>query len=540
MHADAGRMASDLSQRAVFRAASGLAVLSGGGRVWSSDGADYFQEAEVTNHVDVFVSHSWAADRWMKHLAMCYFLNFGLSVKVTLAAVLLSQGIFFIYPEQSISTLFVLVMDFPVLAFFLAFFFGQHLTCGRWCPSLWVDKLCIDQTDESAKQRGIASVPTTVSNSSELLVLWDETYFQRLWCNLELSIFARRRGVKHVLLVPLWLAPWLLSTMLLLYLEGRLMAIMWSLNPKMGIDVNADDAQAATNVYMYGFQHMLDILEAAPFYALLYLPMIPVSLTAFQAKLDGHATLLADMESFDIRDAKCSVEEDRQAIEMQVAELFSLESSSISRSKSTDSEDAAEETSILTQTEADLPAPAASRSPQHEQCLNSFNLFVRGSLRDAIIDDWGLETHLPWHICLLAWLPTMLCLTAVSWCAIDFYEEMGFTSQKQYLLVAGLELWVCYPICLPLAHPWCLRSLRCVSSTQHARKALLALCCAGVFVVVEAAAELLTGSIESFAFTAQPAFLAIFVLIFVLTMQACYMTFSPDAGKFSSRGLLRG
>ena len=53
----------------------------------------------------------------------------------------------------------------------------------------------------------------------------------------------------------------------------------------------------------------------------------------------------------------------------------------------------------------------------------------------------------------------MLCLTAVSWCAIDFYEEMGFTSQKQYLLVAGLELWVCYPICLPLAHPWCLRSL---------------------------------------------------------------------------------
>ena len=172
MHADAGRMASDLSQRAVFRAASGLAVLSGGGRVWSSDGADYFQEAEVTNHVDVFVSHSWAADRWMKHLAMCYFLNFGLSVKVTLAAVLLSQGIFFIYPEQSISTLFVLVMDFPVLAFFLAFFFGQHLTCGRWCPSLWVDKLCIDQTDESAKQRGIASVPTTVSNSSELLVPW--------------------------------------------------------------------------------------------------------------------------------------------------------------------------------------------------------------------------------------------------------------------------------------------------------------------------------------------------------------------------------
>ena len=65
----------------------------------------------------------------------------------------------------------------------------------------------------------------------------------------------------------------------------------------MGIDVNADDAQAATNVYMYGFQHMLDILEAAPFYALLYLPMIPVSLTAFQAKLDGHATLLADMDS---------------------------------------------------------------------------------------------------------------------------------------------------------------------------------------------------------------------------------------------------
>ena len=32
--------------------------------------------------VDVFLSHSWAAERWRKYLGVCFFLNFSLAVQL--------------------------------------------------------------------------------------------------------------------------------------------------------------------------------------------------------------------------------------------------------------------------------------------------------------------------------------------------------------------------------------------------------------------------------------------------------------------------
>ncbi|CAE7767941.1 unnamed protein product [Symbiodinium sp. CCMP2592] len=529
--------AHELRQQGIFRSATGVAVLSGCGRVWSASTDDALCDVEgtqATEHVDVFVSHSWTADRWTKHLAMCFFLNFGLAVKATLAAVMLSQCIFHYFPEEPICV-FLLVLDFPIFVFFLAFFFAQHLTGGRWCPSLWVDRLCIDQQDLEAKQLGIAAVPMIVANSSQLLVLHSETYFQRLWCNLELSIFAKQHGVKKMNLVPLWLAPWLLSTMLLLYLEGRLLAVMLALNPQMGIAASEAGLNASMSPLAYGFQHMLSILGAAPFYAVLYLPLVPVSLTAFQAKLHSHATLLGDMESFDIRAGKCSVEQDRQSIEQQVAEVFDDH-------EGTGNDAEEETTSLLVPSGEAKTALSQSRSPVHERRLEAFNIFVRGPLRDAIIEEWGLETQLPWHICLLAWLPTLLCLAGVSWSSLAFYDKMGFTSLGQYILVSTVEIGLCYPLCLPLAHPCCLRCLRSVScfSQPWLRNTVSSLGCIGVLVCVEAVAEILTGSLESFAFTAHWAFLAIFLLTLSLSLLVSFHVFVPAAEAPSSRGVRRG
>ena len=501
-----------------FRVVSGLAVLAGCGNVWSDHADVDLQRAAAATDVDVFVSHSWAADRRAKHLAVCYFLNIGIAVKATIAAVIFSQGVFVLYPNQSIHMLFFSIMDFPVIVFFLAFFFAQHLTCGSCCPSFWVDKLCIDQKDEVAKQQGISQVPQIVSKSLQLLVLWDETYFTRLWCNLELSIFVTRNGVRNVHLIPLWLAPWLLTTMLILYMEGRLVAYMWEQDPEIGIEVDAGHAKASG--LMYGLKHMNDLLEYAPFYALLYMPLVLISLGPFQAKLDGHAKLLEDMESFDIRDAKCSVEEDRRTVQAQVADLQQ------EKIAATDSDDSdgwmSEEEATREEARRNLPQTekAVSLLPVHpsaelDDCLNSFNNFVRGPLRDAIINDWGFETNLPWQVCLLAWLPTMLCLTAVTWSSIPHYKEMGFASLAQYYAVGCLELAVVHPICLPLAYPFCLRALRWASCLGEGplRQVLASLSGLAVLFAVEAVAVLLNGSLESFAFTGHPLFLAIFAVL---------------------------
>ena len=68
----------------------------------------------------------------------------------------------------------------PMVSFFIAFFFGQQLSFGLWSPSIWIDRLCIHQTDLDLKAEQIKSVPTFVARSSRMLVLCDGSYFERL------------------------------------------------------------------------------------------------------------------------------------------------------------------------------------------------------------------------------------------------------------------------------------------------------------------------------------------------------------------------
>ena len=97
-----------------------------------------------------------------------------------LASVVLSNSFMLICPDLSIHIVFWFLLDFPICVFFLVFFFGQHLTCGVLGPRFWVDRLCVDQTDETTKSEGIAGLRTIVANSSQMLVLWDKSYCKRL------------------------------------------------------------------------------------------------------------------------------------------------------------------------------------------------------------------------------------------------------------------------------------------------------------------------------------------------------------------------
>ena len=121
-----------------------------------------FQSTMKVNHVDIFVSHSWSANAWLKYLAVCGFLNLSLAKKATGAAVVVSCLLVLLLPNLPMWLLFCMMVDIPVLIFFVFFFYGQHLTCGLWCPSMWVDKLCVDQGDESRKAAGGGFWETTI------------------------------------------------------------------------------------------------------------------------------------------------------------------------------------------------------------------------------------------------------------------------------------------------------------------------------------------------------------------------------------------
>lgn len=71
------------------------------------------------------------------------------------------------------------VTKWEVLQDFAQKFFEQN---GRY-PSIWLDKVCIDQTNIA---EGLKSLSVSLMGCQTMLVLCGETYMQRLWCVLEL------------------------------------------------------------------------------------------------------------------------------------------------------------------------------------------------------------------------------------------------------------------------------------------------------------------------------------------------------------------
>ena len=149
-------------------------------------GETLFGASCETDHVDVFVGHSWSAGRWQKFLALCLYFNLQIalwcSIGTWIVTVLLLLGLGGLtYLGGSYLALPCLVY-LPIAVFFLALLFGQQLldgVCGFGSPSIWVDKLCVHQTDLELKAAQIAALPIFVAHSSRMLILWDDTYFER-------------------------------------------------------------------------------------------------------------------------------------------------------------------------------------------------------------------------------------------------------------------------------------------------------------------------------------------------------------------------
>lgn len=97
--------------------------------------------------------------------------------------------------------------ELPVLRF-LPFFVGALIFVAVvffWRPStsVFLDKVCIHQTDLDKKQRGIDGLGGFLRMSSSMVVLWDETYFNRLWCTFELAAYLHlRRDSARIPVIP--------------------------------------------------------------------------------------------------------------------------------------------------------------------------------------------------------------------------------------------------------------------------------------------------------------------------------------------------
>ena len=255
------------------------------------------------------------------------FLNLTMALRCAFATWLVTLGIllgsFGLTGLGGTSFAFPALVCLPMTIFFLVFIFGQKL-CGAHWASFWLDRLCVHQSDMGLKQKQIAALPVFVANSSRMLILWDETYFERLWCNLELATFVHHGGMENVDLLPLWLAPWFLCSIVLDFISAALFELLehifpsWSTAWLIGI-VEVAESLLGHNEAMLKFVLWFVIWMIS---GIVYLPVSLPSFFSFRSKLRNHQCLLDQMSAFEVRAAKCSFPADRDAIEEQVTALF--------------------------------------------------------------------------------------------------------------------------------------------------------------------------------------------------------------------------
>lgn len=389
-----------------------------------------FFTSQQSTEIDVFISHVWAASRMEKYLAVLYYVNIRWATCIAVFVWLATATVLIISSGDVVSfggraELHAWLVMFPILWFYLVFFLGHHIP-GRKQARFWLDKLSIHQTNIDLKVLGVSALPEFVSLSKRLLILWNSSYFERLWCNVEVATFCSVRGdAQSVDFQPLWLAPWVLTTIAFDVLAVLIVGALAEIIPALGeffASVFGPGHRAIFFSQLFGIGLCMGSS---------YLPAAyPISLSMI-SKFDDHDQMMAQIFGYDLDNAKCTVETDRSICVQQIETLFRE-----NRKLGCD----------------------PSNADIHP--LKRFNNFMRRDFRHSCISRIGTADRLPYHLALLVFLPLNFeALANVLTCdeapCDEFARNEGYSSVAAGMLTNATNwlfgVFLIYPTTYPMA-----------------------------------------------------------------------------------------
>ncbi|CAK9018984.1 Uncharacterized protein SCF082_LOCUS14319 [Durusdinium trenchii] len=182
-------------------------------RAQREDSFDDYMMSFQTRFIDQFWSHSWRANTALKVMVLLLYYNQAsavfLSIVVGGVAVALRASRILPYFVELESVLGAYSYAAWTTIFGTAAFAVVLVT---WRPRqrVFLDKVCIHQKDPVLKKEGVESIGAFLYHSKTMLVLWDPSYAQRLWCVFEMAAFAwaHRNDLKNrVEIRPVIFAP---------------------------------------------------------------------------------------------------------------------------------------------------------------------------------------------------------------------------------------------------------------------------------------------------------------------------------------------
>lgn len=202
---------------------------------------DEYNKSFVVPELDIFFSHSWHARWYLKYFTVLFYFNSVPAVVCSMSCACFSCGAHFLVENYAPSyvRLFPSYQCFALgtLAFFLCLFCWQHflVTAGCGARSLFLDKVCIHQTDMVKKEQGIKAIGGILGHSDMVLVAWDPSYFTRLWCTFELAAYKYAKPEAPVVVLPITIGGFIFVVTVMQFFGEIAVAIVES-HPLMADD----------------------------------------------------------------------------------------------------------------------------------------------------------------------------------------------------------------------------------------------------------------------------------------------------------------
>ena len=287
-----------------------------------------------------------------------------------------------------------------------------------------------------------------------MLVIWDDTYWQRLWCSYEVAIDVKTSSAPEAIcFVPVWMPLWVLSSFTLLILVcfstvGEVWSYQLDLDSRLSCIVSYMMNEVPANVVCAG-------CCAFPCFWLC------------TQKLQKHEKMLNQMKHFDVRSAECTVESDRIVIQEQIVNLFdeALEPPvQVPFGIVADAPDAPLMSPDVLQDIRDITS-----YPSRDEILDQFKAYVRGPLHGSIEASVGKEEYVPLNSCIAAQLPAILCGFMIALgcdgqadCGMSA-SNLGFASVTEYMIVNMFACGIQIPLTWILTFPLVLRTSHLVT-----------------------------------------------------------------------------
>eukprot|EP00929_Paragymnodinium_shiwhaense_P078249 TRINITY_DN40524_c0_g1_i1.p1 TRINITY_DN40524_c0_g1~~TRINITY_DN40524_c0_g1_i1.p1 ORF type:complete len:562 (+),score=55.16 TRINITY_DN40524_c0_g1_i1:181-1866(+) len=188
--------------------------------------------------IDAFISHNWSVPALTKFFALTLHFNTLFATAFTLCvAVMISLAtawgllpiVDFGGAPEGHRTGFVSTVICPLVFMIMLCckheFFRYLRIPGE---SVFLDKVCIHQTDLELKKRGIQSLSAYIVRSSSIVIVYTNEYLRRLWTVYELATFLILFPNKPVVLLPTDLSALILMATFALSVQCLLSFVTFS------------------------------------------------------------------------------------------------------------------------------------------------------------------------------------------------------------------------------------------------------------------------------------------------------------------------